>query len=89
MTVTVGFATAGEPLDERGAQAVGEDLELGDQKSVCAWRKARVDLRAVGRKSVPYIGQGYKNGGGMSKKKKNALEMRKVPNLRQAREVRF
>ena len=33
MTVTVGFATAGEPLDERGAQAVGEDLELGDQKA--------------------------------------------------------
>jgi hypothetical protein len=33
MTVTVGFATAGEPLDKGGAQAVGEDFELGDQKA--------------------------------------------------------
>ena len=33
MTVTVGFATAGEALDERGAQAVGEDLEWRDQKA--------------------------------------------------------
>jgi len=33
MTVTVDFAAACEPLDERGAQAVGEDLELSDQKA--------------------------------------------------------
>jgi hypothetical protein len=33
MTVTVGFATAGEPLDERGPEAVGKDLELKEQKA--------------------------------------------------------
>jgi len=33
MTVTVGFATAGEALDKGGAQAVGEDFDLGDQKA--------------------------------------------------------
>ena len=33
MTVTVGFATAGEPLDEGGAQAVWEYFELRDQKA--------------------------------------------------------
>ena len=33
MTVTVGFAAAGEALDKGGAQAVGEDLDLGDQKA--------------------------------------------------------
>jgi hypothetical protein len=34
MTVTVDFAAAGEPLDEGGAQAVGEDFELGDQEAL-------------------------------------------------------
>ena len=33
MTVTVGFAAAGEALDKGGAQAVGEDFELGEQKA--------------------------------------------------------
>ena len=34
VTMTVGFATAGEALHERGAQAVGEDFELADQEAL-------------------------------------------------------
>jgi hypothetical protein len=33
MAVAVGFATAGETLNQRGAQAVGENLDLGEQKA--------------------------------------------------------
>jgi hypothetical protein len=33
VTVAIGFATAGEALDEGGAQAVGQDLELRKQEA--------------------------------------------------------
>ena len=33
MAVAIGLATAGEALDQRGPQAVSQDLDLGQQKT--------------------------------------------------------
>jgi hypothetical protein len=33
MAVAIGLATAGEAFDQRGPQAVGQDLDLGQQKA--------------------------------------------------------
>ena len=34
VAMAVGFATTGETLDQRGAQAVGADLDLGKEESL-------------------------------------------------------
>ena len=68
MTVTVGLATAGEPLDQRGAQAVGEELELGDQKAF-ALAQGQGGLAGGGVNPCHIYGR-IQNGWRMSKKKK-------------------
>jgi len=72
--VAIGFATAAESLDQRGAQAIGRDLDLGEQE---AFAFAQSQGGFVG---IEYLSHNYgkddKNGIGVNKKE-SAPEMRK------------
>src|SRR6266705_2505840 len=72
--VTVGFATEGESLDQGGAQAIGQDLDPGEQK---AFAFAQGQGGFVG---IEYLGHTYgedsKNAVCVNKKE-NAPELRK------------
>ena len=76
MAMTMGLSAKGEPLDERGAEAVGVDADLGEEE---AFAIAEREGRFSGVVYPSHIyGKDKKSGQGVNKKE-NAQEMRKCP----------
>jgi len=66
MAVTIGFATGGESLDQGGAQAVGQDLDLREQEAF-AFAQRQGGLGGVMNPSHVY-GKDSQNAAGVNKK---------------------
>jgi hypothetical protein len=79
MAMTVGLATGGEALDQRGPQAVGEDPDLREQKAF-AFAQSQGGLAGVVYLSHMY-GEDNKSVDAVNKKE-NAQGMRKCLSAR-------
>jgi hypothetical protein len=74
MTAATGFAATGKTLDQGGAQEVGEDFDLGEEKAF-ALAQGQSGLAFGGMNPCHIYGKDSKTGGDV-KEKENAVQMR-------------